>query len=62
MGFYEQQIGPVQLFVFEQFLACSHFLEERDEFVVATVKISFRLKNGQCNSPRKDCLMSYPKI
>ena len=51
MGFYEQQIDPVQLFVFEQVLACSLFSEKRDEFVVTTVKISFRIKNGQYNSP-----------
>ena len=51
MGVYEQQIDPVQLTVFEPFLACSLSSEKRAEFIVATVKISVRLKNGQCNSP-----------
>ena len=46
MGFNEKQIDPVQLSVFEQFLACLLLSEKRAEFVVATVKISVRLKNG----------------
>ena len=29
VGFYEQQMDPVQLFVFEQFLACSLFSEKK---------------------------------
>ena len=41
-SYYEQQIDPVQLFVFEQFLASSLFSEKRAEFGVATVKISIR--------------------
>ena len=43
VGFYEQQINPVQLSVFEHFLACSPF-RKRTEFVLATVKISIRLE------------------
>ena len=41
-GFYKQQIDPVQFSLFEQFLACSLFSEERAEFVVATGKISIK--------------------
>ena len=46
MGFYDQQIDPVQLSVSEQLLACSLFSEtERAEFVAVTVKITMRPKN-----------------
>ena len=52
MGFYEQQIDPVQLSVLEHFLACSLY-SEKTEFVAATVTISIRSKNYQCNFPHE---------